>query len=118
MLTFGYEKGMYLKTQNEYLQKLKEWGFKTNPFNKTLIGIKNLMDNYHEIENKRDNLDFDIDGIVYKVNDFKLQKRLGNVANAPRWAIAHKFSANNGISTIENIEIQIGRTGALHQLLK
>ena len=116
--TFGYEKGMYIKTQNEYLQKLKEWGFKTNPFNKTLIGIKNLMENYHEIENKRDNLDFDIDGIVYKVNDFKLQKRLGNVANAPRWAIAHKFSANNGISTIENIEIQIGRTGALTPVAK
>ena len=116
--TFGYEKGMYLKTQNEYLKKLKEWGFKTNPFNKTLMGIKNLMDNYHEIENKRDKLDFDIDGIVYKVNDFKLQKRLGNVANAPRWAIAHKFSANNGISTIEKIEIQIGRTGALTPVAK
>ena len=116
--TFGYEKGMYLKTQNEYLKKLKEWGFKTNPFNKTLMGIKNLMDNYHEIENKRDELDFDIDGIVYKINDFKLQKRLGNVANAPRWAIAHKFSANNGISTIEKIEIQIGRTGALTPVAK
>ena len=116
--TFGYEKGMYLKTQNEYLKKLKEWGFKTNPFNKTLMGIKNLMDNYHEIENKRDKLDFDIDGIVYKINDFKLQKRLGNVANAPRWAIAHKFSANNGISNIEKIEIQIGRTGALTPVAK
>ena len=116
--TFGYEKGMYLKTQNEYLKKLKEWGFKTNPFNKTLMGIKNLMDNYHEIENKRDELDFDIDGIVYKINDFKLQKRLGNVANAPRWAIAHKFSANNGISNIEKIEIQIGRTGALTPVAK
>ena len=116
--TFGYEKGMHFKTQNEYLENLKEWGFKTNPFNKTLIGIKNLMDNYHEIENKRDELDFDIDGIVYKVNDFKMQKRLGNVANAPRWAIAHKFSANNGISTIEKIEIQIGRTGALTPVAK
>ena len=116
--TFGYEKGMHFKTQNEYLENLKEWGFKTNPFNKTLIGIKNLMDNYHEIENKRDELDFDIDGIVYKVNDFKMQKRLGNVANAPRWAIAHKFSVNNGISTIEKIEIQIGRTGALTPVAK
>ena len=116
--TFGYQKGMYLKTQKEYLQKLKEWGFKTNPFNKTLIGIKNLMDNYHEIENKRDNLDFDIDGIVYKVNDFKLQKRLGNVANAPRWAIAHKFSANKGVSKILDIDIQVGRTGALTPVAK
>ena len=76
------------------------------------------MKNYEEIENKRSSLDFDIDGIVYKINDFKLQKRLGNVANAPRWAVAHKFSANNGISKIENIEIQIGRTGALTPVAK
>ena len=67
---------------------------------------------------KRDQLDFDIDGIVYKVNDFSLQKRLGNVANAPRWAVAHKFSANSGISIIENIEIQVGRTGALTPVAK
>ena len=76
------------------------------------------MKNYHEIENKRGSLDFDIDGIVYKINDFQLQKRLGNIANAPRWAIAHKFSANNGISKIENIEIQVGRTGALTPVAK
>ena len=87
-------------------------------FNKTKKGIKNLMKNYYEIENKRVKLNFDIDGIVYKVNDFKLQKRLGNVANAPRWAVAHKFSANSGISIIENIEIQIGRTGALTPVAK
>ena len=116
--TYGYEKGMEVFKQNEFLKKLKEWGFKVNPFNKTIKGIKNLIKNYYEIENKRGNLDFDIDGIVYKVNDFKLQKRLGNVANAPRWAVAHKFSANSGISIIENIEIQIGRTGALTPVAK
>jgi len=76
------------------------------------------MKNYHEVENRRGSLDFDIDGIVYKINDFQLQKRLGNIANAPRWAIAHKFSANNGISKIENIEIQVGRTGALTPVAK
>jgi len=116
--TFGYEKNMKISSQNEYLQKLEEWGFKINPLNKTIIGVNNLMNNYREIEKKRGELDFDIDGIVYKVNNFQLQKRLGNVANAPRWAIAHKFSANSGISVIENIEIQIGRTGALTPVAK
>ena len=116
--TFGYEKGLKATTQNEYLKNLKEWGFKINPLNKTLEKIENLMTNYEEIEKKRSDIDFDIDGIVYKVNNFQLQKRLGNVANAPRWAIAHKFSANSGISKIKNIEIQIGRTGALTPVAK
>ena len=116
--TYGYEKGMKINKQNEYLQKLNEWGFKINPFNKTLQGVQNLMKNYYEIEKRRNELDFDIDGIVYKINSFKLQNRLGNVANSPRWAIAHKFSANNGISKILNIDIQLGRTGALTPVAK
>ena len=116
--TFGYEKDLKISTQNSFLVKLKEWGFKTNPLNKLAKNVEELIMNYHEIEKKRNKLDFDIDGVVYKVNDFKLQKRLGNVANAPRWAIAHKFSANSGVSIIENIEIQIGRTGALTPVAK
>ena len=115
---FGYEKGLKIKSQFEYLEKLNEWGFKTNPLNKLILGVKNLMLNYNEIEKKRSEIDFDIDGIVYKVNNFKLQKRLGNVANAPRWAIAHKFSSNKGTSLIQSIEIQIGRTGALTPVAK
>ncbi|MFL2901990.1 MAG: NAD-dependent DNA ligase LigA [Candidatus Pelagibacter sp.] len=116
--TFGFERGLEVSLQSEYLKKLKFWGFKTNPLNKTIKNVKNLMKNYNEIEKKRGDIDFDIDGIVYKVNDFKLQKRLGNVANAPRWAVAHKFSANSSVSKIENIEIQIGRTGALTPVAK
>ncbi len=116
--TFGHEKGILSKTQGEFLKRLKVWGFKTNPFNKILVGTKNLMINYFEIENKRNQFDFDIDGIVYKINNFILQKRLGNVANAPRWAIAHKFSSNKGISKILDIDIQIGRTGALTPVAK
>ncbi len=116
--TFGYVNNMEIKNQSNYLQQLSEWGFKTNPFNKTIKGIKNLMKNYHEIEKKRNEIEFDIDGIVYKINSFDLQKRLGNVANSPRWAIAHKFSANKGISKILNIEIQVGRTGALTPVAK
>ena len=116
--TFGYEKGLEVSSQEDFLKKLKDWGFKTNPLNKKIKTIDDLMKNYNEIEKKRDQINFDIDGIVYKVNSFALQKRLGNVANAPRWAIAHKFSANSSISKIESIEIQIGRTGALTPVAK
>ena len=116
--TFGHADTLNIHNQFEFLKKLKEWGFKTNPQNRLISGIKNLMKNYLEIEKKRAELDFDIDGIVYKVNDFNLQKRLGNVANSPRWAIAHKFSARNGITVVKDIEIQIGRTGALTPVAK
>ena len=116
--TFGHEKGLGIENQFEFLKNLNQWGFKTNPLNKLITGVKNLLINYNEIEKKRSEIDFDIDGIVYKINDFKLQKRLGNVANAPRWAIAHKFSSNKAISVIKNIEIQIGRTGALTPVAK
>ena len=116
--TFGFEKGLKIDNQFDFLKKLKEWGFKTNPLNKLIIGVKNLIKNYEEVEKKRLNIDFDIDGIVYKVNDFALQKRLGYVANAPRWAIAHKFSSNKAISKILDIFIQIGRTGALTPVAK
>ena len=116
--TFGYEQGLKQKKQSDYLKKLEEWGFKVNPLNKTISGVKNLIQNYNEVEQQRANLDFDIDGIVYKINDLELQKRLGNVANAPRWAIAHKFSSNKAISKILDIDIQIGRTGALTPVAK
>ncbi len=116
--TFGYEKGLRVNNQSDFLKKLNKWGFKTNPLNKLITSIKSLIENYNEIEKKRADLDFDIDGIVYKVNDFAMQRRLGNVANAPRWAIAHKFSSNKAVSKILDIEIQIGRTGALTPVAK
>jgi len=116
--TYGYAKDIKINNQVSFLKKLKEWGFNTNPLNKSVSGIKNLMTNYREIEKKRNELDFDIDGLVYKVNEFSLQKRLGFVGNAPRWAIAHKFSANKGITKIIDIDIQIGRTGALTPVAK
>jgi DNA ligase (NAD+) len=116
--TFGYEKNMKIKTQAEFLKNLKIWGFRVNRFNKTIKGVKNLILNHKTLEEKRKEIEFDIDGIVYKVNDFELQKRLGYAANAPRWAIAHKFSANSSISEILDIEIQVGRTGALTPVAK
>jgi DNA ligase (NAD+) len=116
--TFGYEKKLNIDNQFDFLKCLNEWGFKTNPLNKLISGVKNLLLNYNEIEKKRAEIDFDIDGIVYKINDFQLQKRLGNVANAPRWAVAHKFSSNKAVSKIISIDIQIGRTGALTPVAK
>ena len=116
--THGFEKEMLIYTQSDFLKNLKLWGFKINPFNKIIKGVNNLILNHKNLEEKRKDIKFDIDGIVYKVNEFKLQKRLGFAANAPRWAIAHKFPAQSSISEILNIEIQIGRTGALTPVAK
>ena len=109
---------MKSENQTHFIKKLDDWGFKTNPYNKKISGVKNLILNHKFLENERSEIEFDIDGLVYKVNDFKLQKRLGFVANAPRWAIAHKFAANSATSKILNIEIQVGRTGALTPVAK
>ena len=116
--TYGYAKNMKINFQTDFLEQLKLWGFKVNQFNKKISGIKNLILHHKNLEEKRKEMVFDIDGVVYKVNNFDLQKRLGFAANAPRWAIAHKFSANNSISEILNIEIQLGRTGALTPVAK
>ena len=116
--TFGYEKGLKAKNQTEFLKNLDDWGFKINPLNKLVTGVDDLLINYSKIEKDRTKIDFDIDGIVYKINDFELQKRLGNVSNSPRWAVAHKFASNKATSKIINIEIQIGRTGALTPVAK
>ena len=116
--TFGYAEKLSINSQSDFLKNLKNWGFKINQFNKVLKGVDNLILNHKNLEEKRKSIDFDIDGIVYKVNNFDLQKRLGFITNAPRWAIAHKFSANSSISEIINIEIQVGRTGALTPVAK
>jgi DNA ligase (NAD+) len=116
--THGYVENMKIDNQIDFLKNLKLWGFKTNPFNKKITSLENLILNYKNLEEKRKEIPFDIDGVVYKINNFDLQKRLGFAANAPRWAIAHKFSANSSISEILNIEIQLGRTGALTPVAK
>ena len=116
--THGYVKGLKVDNQIDFLRNLKYWGFKVNPLNKKIAKIKDLILNHKDLEEKRKIIPFDIDGVVYKINSFHLQKRLGFAANAPRWAIAHKFSANSSISRILNIEIQLGRTGALTPVAK
>ena len=116
--TYGYAKNLNINSQSEFLKNLKSWGFNINQFNRIIKGVDDLVLNHKNLEKKRKEINFDIDGIVYKVNNFNLQKRLGFAANSPRWAIAHKFSANSSISEIINIEIQVGRTGALTPVAK
>ncbi len=116
--TYGFKNSLDFKKQSEFLDLLKNWGFIVNSHNKVIKGISNLIAHHKDFEKKRHDLDFDVDGLVYKINDINLQKRLGFVTNAPRWAIAHKFSADSSFSKILNIEIQIGRTGALTPVAK
>ena len=116
--TYGFNSEINFKKQSEFLNLLKLWGFNVNEFNTVISGVDNLVQNHKELEKKRHDLDFDVDGLVYKINNLDLQKRLGFVTNAPRWAIAHKFSADSAFSKILNIEVQIGRTGALTPVAK
>ena len=116
--TFGYYENFNFKKQSEFLKSLEKWGFKVSKFNKIISSIENLINYHKEFEKNRFDIDYDVDGLVYKINDFNLQTRLGFVANAPRWAIAHKFSADSSFSKILNIDIQVGRTGALTPVAK
>ena len=116
--TFGYNSNVKESKQSDFIKDLDRWGFKTSELNKTIKGINDLIIYHSNIEKKRFTLNYDIDGIVYKVNDFSLQKRLGFMATAPRWAIAHKFSANYSVTKIIDIDIQVGRTGALTPVAK
>ena len=116
--TFGFASEMKSKKQSDFIKDLDKWNFKTSELNKTIKGVDNLVKYHFDIEKKRFNLKYDIDGIVYKVNDFSLQKRLGFMATAPRWAVAHKFSSNYSVTKIIDIDIQVGRTGALTPVAK
>ena len=93
---FGVIEPMIYKSQSEFISKLKKWGFHVNPYNKLVNGILEIENHHKKIESIRSSLDYDIDGIVYKVNDLNLQKRLGNTSNSPRWATAYKFSSEKG----------------------
>ena len=116
--TFGYFQSNLFSSQSEFLKNLKKWGFKTNKDNKVLKSINELLNFHKNFENKRFDLEYDVDGLVYKVNDLNLQNRLGFTSNSPRWAIAHKFSADSANTKVLNIEIQVGRTGALTPVAK
>ena len=97
----------------ELLDNLKRWGFVTNPLNRLCRSPDEVLVFYHDIETRRADLGYDIDGVVYKVNRFDFQSRMGQVSRSPRWAIAHKFPAERAVTVLNEITLQVGRTGAL-----
>ncbi len=99
--------------QDKLIETFANLGFATNPLSRIHSSPEGIISFYNNLLNTRSHLDYDIDGAVYKVNDFQLQSRLGELSRAPRWAIAHKFPAEKAVTTIQDIVIQVGRTGAL-----
>ncbi|MBX5131360.1 NAD-dependent DNA ligase LigA [Rhizobium lentis] len=110
---WGEMSDMPADTQFGMVQTFKDWGFPVNPLMKRLNSVADILAHYDEIGLKRPDLDYDIDGVVYKVDSLELQQRLGFRSRSPRWATAHKFPAEQAFTEVEKIEIQVGRTGAL-----
>jgi DNA ligase (NAD+) len=110
---WGEISDMPANTQYEIVQKFRDWGFPVNPLMKRLNSVADILTHYDEIGLLRPDLDYDIDGVVYKVDSLELQARLGFRSRSPRWATAHKFPAEQAFTHLVGIDIQVGRTGAL-----
>jgi DNA ligase (NAD+) len=110
---WGYTTADPAPTQYDAVQKFAEWGFKVSPLMVRAKSVEELIAQYHKIEEQRSSLGYDIDGVVYKVDQLELQRRWGFVTGEPRWAVAHKFPAEQAMTTVEKIDIQVGRTGTL-----
>ncbi len=115
---WGEMSEMPAETQSGMIKWFEHCGFKTNPLTKTCRSVEALLKFHREIEAQRAALDYDIDGVVYKVDRLDWQQRLGFVSRSPRWAIAHKFPAEKATTIVKDIEIQVGRTGALTPVAK
>jgi DNA ligase (NAD+) len=110
---WGEVSDMPADTQMNMVAAMGRYGFVINPLMDVFDSVEKLIEHYHRIEMERGELAYDIDGVVYKVDDLKLQERLGFVSRSPRWAIAHKFPAEKAMTTLNAIDIQVGRTGAI-----
>jgi DNA ligase (NAD+) len=108
----------FASTQFGAIEAMRRFGLPTNPLTKLCRSATEMLAQYHSIEAQRATLGYDIDGVVYKVNDLTLQQRLGFVSRSPRWAVAHKFPAEQAMTIVEAIGINVGRTGALTPLAK
>ena len=111
--TWGEVSQKQWQSQAEFFERLAAWGFPINPHNKLCASLEEIETNFNHLMEIRASLPYDIDGMVYKVNDIALQERLGFLTRTPRWAIAHKFPAEQALTRINAIRIQVGRTGAL-----
>lgn len=111
--TVAAAEGIAFQTHEAVLRTLAAWGFQVNPLIRPAAGIEECIEYYHHIDRLRDDLPYEIDGIVVKVNDLRLQERLGAVSRSPRWAVACKFGALRESTVVEDIVIQVGRTGVL-----
>lgn len=110
----GVVEGAVLPARHsELLQQLRDWGLRVCPEIRTVAGVAGCLDYYRDLQARRDELPYDIDGVVYKVDRLDQQRELGFVARAPRWAIAHKFPAQEQLTRVLDIQVQVGRTGAL-----
>ena len=116
--TWGLATSLPAETQSGVVAAFRSWGLPTNPLMRACGSVDELIAYYDEIGAKRAGLGYDIDGVVYKVDRLDLQERLGFVSRSPRWAIAHKFPAEQATTVLEAIEIQVGRTGALTPVAK
>ncbi|MGE5502096.1 MAG: NAD-dependent DNA ligase LigA, partial [Ignavibacteriales bacterium] len=110
---WGLTSGEFAKTQHEAVRKFESWGFITTPHARRVENAEGLLAAYRDFEQLRPTLDFDIDGVVYKVDRLDWQARLGFVSRSPRWAIARKFPAQRALTVLEAIDLQVGRTGAV-----
>ena len=115
---WGEASALPADTQSGVYEAFTKWGLPVNPLTRVCKGAEELLIFYHELAEERAKLAYDIDGIVYKVNRLDLQERLGFVSRSPRWAVAHKFPAQQAITVLNDIEIQVGRTGALTPVAK
>ncbi|MBS0239230.1 MAG: NAD-dependent DNA ligase LigA [Proteobacteria bacterium] len=116
--TWGAASELPADTQEGVVQSFGAWGLPVNPLMRVATTTEDLLAFYRDIERKRASLGYDIDGVVYKVNRLDYQERLGFVSRSPRWAIAHKFAAEQATTVLEKIDIQVGRTGALTPVAK
>lgn len=111
--SFGLARGIEFKNHNEFFEKIKSLGLRVNPYNKLCKSLPEVIEYCLSWQSKRDSLEYEIDGMVVKVNDYKLREQLAQTLKSPRWAVAYKFPAHQATTVVEKIEFSVGRTGII-----